>query len=238
MTTRWIDCRDLSIEEIISLGKTRNETLLLTAAQCSRAYSISNNIKILSSAVVLPDFVRYARLLSTGQFRSFLTGPGNFVQIMKSLTGLGLQAIKNLPGCAKQDFWCVASALLKYDMAQLPGNFHGTLLLHDSIGDFAWLFEREEIFRLLTRSSKKCKVGVLTQQPAKACSGLARVGITGPVIVAALPYDLHHHPELGKLIEITSEKGWEWVNNLSEIPKEFHPQWETLETKVPTILIR
>lgn len=217
----WTECRDMNLPDIQALLKANNNINLipvLTASQLNKLNQLTDDIRVQNSVVIVPNFLHYARLLSTGQFKSFLLSPGRIGSIFKGLFSIGLRVLKNPLGAAKQDFWTVAQVLLSFDLSQIPSNFQGTFLLHDSIGDFAWIFDRPEIIESLLQKYNHGNIGVITQQPFKASSLLARLGCKNISIVTTLTQTNLSHPATKLLIETTKNNGWKWINNVSEFP--------------------
>ena len=139
--------------------------------------------------VVAPDFLNYARLLSTGQARAMLElpGPGSLARALSAGVRAGLGVITRPLALARQDFWTVAEVLLRYDLALLPAHLAGApRLLHANLSDFAFAFERRDFARRAT-ALLGAGGGVFTQQPAMAASCLARWGVAPGVMAFLCP---------------------------------------------------
>jgi len=80
--------------------------------------------------VVVPDFMNYARQINSGHAAAFLRSLG-----VRSTFSMGLQAIRSVAGQKGVTFWAVAQSLLAADLARLPRDFDGTVLLHSFLAD-------------------------------------------------------------------------------------------------------
>lgn len=169
-----IDLREVpqgKLLEALAAGEQR--PVLITAWQWTelRKHSVSSSRNIM---VVVPDFLAYARQISTGQ-------PAQIARMPQSIADVGLSAlscvptgIKKLSHLVKGDFWAGAEALLSYDLGLLRG-FSGTTLLHSNLTDFALLFNRRDFLQnFARRASKRGEWGLVTQQVPSLLSACAR----------------------------------------------------------------
>lgn len=183
MTTLVRDLRNLSGPELLSAvsDQTTREHVgtipLLTAWQVSAL--ADNGIEIRDHAwVTVPDFLSYARMLNTGQAAAMLRLPGSMGKAMwagiHSAAGIALRPHLVLG----MNFWIIAEALLRYDLALLPRHFAGMQLLHSYLTDFACEYDRRAFMDMYFRLSGSRPAGVHTQQVPLALSCLSRWGHT------------------------------------------------------------
>ena len=122
-----LDIREIS-SDFLSLSLLRDLKKRWDAFQV-----LANQIRPLRSAgisdesisVVVPDFMNYARLLNIGQPWKFFKQIG-----LRSTFPLGVRAIQSVVSDLGVTFWAVVNALLAADLAQIPSDFRGALLIH------------------------------------------------------------------------------------------------------------
>ena len=123
--------------------------------------------------VTVPDFLNYARLLNTGQARAMLKLPGSLGRSMLAGMRSGPAVAAQPRRLLKGDFWLIAEALVRYDLALVPGAMRGGLLLHPYLADFAFAFgQRAFMSKFFALAGGGA--GVHTQQLAMSAGCLAR----------------------------------------------------------------
>ncbi|MBX7246747.1 MAG: hypothetical protein K1X53_14720 [Candidatus Sumerlaeaceae bacterium] len=181
------DVRDLDPGAFLEAARKRTAAeagLLMTAWQAARLPADLQSAHAAKAAVTVPDFLTYARLINTGQAKAMLALSGSFPKTILAGISAGMAVARSPLRAAKQDFWVVAEALLRYDLALLPAAFRGPVLIHPYLADFAFQFERRDF---LTRFFKgawgRFEPGFHTQQLPLALSCAVRWN-TVPVICA------------------------------------------------------
>ncbi len=125
--------------------------------------------------IMVPDFLNYARLGSTGQAKEIIRLPGSLPKVLKSALSNVVTNSRNIPGLATGDFWSAAETLTAYDMGLLPRNFAGEVILQYNLADFTWLFDRQQYMKSFSKlAANAAGWGVATQQVGKALSACAR----------------------------------------------------------------
>jgi len=182
MTATFRDARQCSISELESLLLVSRDDLVLAAPQVASCPRLIRDRQLVA---VVPDFLEYARLLSVGQARAMLGRAGSWQNIMRAMFAAA-RAVAKQPGKAlKTDFWLVAEALLRYDLALLR-DFHGAVVLHPYLTDFAVALSQEWFLQLFFDLAKCWHArGIWTYQFPLAASALARLGIPCDVVVFA-----------------------------------------------------
>lgn len=139
------------------------------------------------SFVVAPDFLNYARLLSTGQARAMLALAGGVSSVTKAALNVAPLILANPRRAVAQDFWLIAEALTRYDFALLPRGRATVSCLHSYLTDFALVFDRADfVQRFAELARKRGPWGLWTQQPALALSACARWGVAPDYLVVLL----------------------------------------------------
>lgn len=167
------DLRALAHGAFLAAAEEPGDGVAITAWQAALLPAQLRSALVGRALVTVPDFLNYARLLNTGQARAMLELPGSLVRSgmagMRAGPAIAVQPHRLLKG----DFWLIAEALVRYDLALVPGAMRGGLLLHPYLADFAFAFDQRafmaKFFALAVGGA-----GVHTQQLA-ACAGcLAR----------------------------------------------------------------
>ncbi len=125
--------------------------------------------------VMVPDFLYYARLISTGQAAHIIKLPSSTRSLIQSAIACVPAGIAGFPGLARGHFWSGAEALLTYDLGLLEKSFKGEVLLHYNLSDFAWLFEKQNFLQSFkAKTSQRAGWGIATQQCGAALSCCSR----------------------------------------------------------------
>jgi hypothetical protein len=178
------DLRALTPQAFGSAAAGHADGCVFTAWQAASLPAAQRESLAPRALVTVPDFLNYARLLNTGQARAMLELPGSLVR--SGLAGmLAGPAIAARPHrLLRGDFWLIAEALVRYDLALVPRELRRNLLLHPYLADFAFAFGQrafmERFFALAGAGA-----GVHTQQLAACANCLARWNLR-PASVAFL----------------------------------------------------
>lgn len=180
-----LDLRDIPVRELDAAVAQAGDYpgFMMTAWQWT-AWSRGNDKSSVANRllIVVPDFLYYARLGSTGQAKEIIRLPRSLPKVVQSAIKNVVTNTRNVPGLATGNFWSAAETLTAFDLGLLPRNFAGEVVLQYNLADFTWLFDRHSFlqrFSNLTNSSW----GVATQQPAKALSACARWNLAPARIV-------------------------------------------------------
>jgi hypothetical protein len=191
---RYVDCRSLSMDALRSFAAPAGSPLHLTAWQAAQ---FSAGGALPDCTITVPDFLNYARMLNTGQAAAMLRLPGSLPRTGAAAARAGIHAALRPGAAARMDFWLIASALLRYDLALVPPHFHGTLLLHSYVADLAFAFDRRDFVAAFFKGLPRgCRGGIETQQLAAALSSLERWG-RSPALFSFLLSE--HDPQLDAL---------------------------------------
>ena len=155
-------------------GLPPNQGVVITAWQAIEVFKhVTSDDQVL---VTLPDFLNYARLLSTGQASSFARLPGSLLRFLGAGMVAGIAASVQPIKLAQQDFWLIAQCLLKYDLALLPAGRKPNVLLHSNLMDFAAFFNQRRFVEYFFQQARRRGLppGVHTQQPGEVLSCLGR----------------------------------------------------------------
>jgi len=168
-----VDLRDTPPGKLLdALKPLEQQRILITAWQWTELRKSGPGFQNIT--VVVPDFLTYARQISTGQPAQIARMPHSISDVGLSALGCVPTGIRNLGQLAKGDFWAGAEALLTYDLGLLRG-FRGTTLLHSNLTDFALLFNRRDFLNSFARrASKRGEWGFVTQQVPALLSACAR----------------------------------------------------------------
>lgn len=175
-----LDLRDIPVRDLdVAVAEAGAYPGFLMTAWQWTAWNRGDDRSSLSNrmVIVVPDFLYYARLGSTGQAKEIVRLPGSLFKVVQSAIKNTVTNTRNLPGLATGDFWTAAETLLAFDMGLLPGNFAGEVLLQYNLADFTWLFDRQPFLKKFSNLAV-ANWGVATQQPAKALSACARWNVT------------------------------------------------------------
>ncbi len=180
MTVVFHDVRLLPPASLEDVLLAHREGIVVSANQMS---AFPRRIRDRETIAVVPDFLEYARLLSVGQGRQLIARAGG----LKSIWGAALRAAWSVARCpiraATTDFWLVAEALLRFDLALLR-DFHGAVVLHPYLTDFAVGLQCEKFMKLFFHLARPWQyVGVWTYQFPSTMSTLARLGLKPAAVV-------------------------------------------------------
>jgi hypothetical protein len=89
--------------------------------------------------VVVPDFMNYARQINSGHAARFVRNLG-----VRSVFSMGMRAMRSAAADRGVTFWTVARSLLAADLASLPWDFDGTILLHSFLVDLGVALDRPD----------------------------------------------------------------------------------------------
>lgn len=170
--------------------------------------------------VVVPDFLNYARLLSTGQAKQMLELAGTLPRAAMSGIGAVPAVLRRLDLTVKQDFWVVAEALLRYDLALLPRVKYKGLLLHSYLVDFASALGKGEFLsRFATAASARGRFGVTTQQLPAALTTVAKANARiNTCVYLHSPNDAAAANLIRHAGTSSALAGCEFVGDLSSLP--------------------
>jgi len=169
--------------------------------------------------VVVPDFLYYARLASTGQPRQILEMPKSIRRVIKTGIACIPTGVRIFPGLATGQFWAAAEALLAYDLGLLERGFQGEVVLHNNLTDFMWLFERRDFLQRFTAKSGQKRWGVATQQLPLGLSSCERWGNIPSHII----YATSHGRSEQEILEIASSNSFgstRWIVDLTQWPTD------------------
>lgn len=176
-----IDLRDTKVTELDGavLSFPEHVFFLITAWQWSawRSHGQKNDVSA-RLLVMVPDFLYYARLVSTGQAKTIPRLPASIPRLIKTGISCVPTGVTHLPGLARGRFWDAAEAMLAYDLGLLERSFSGEVILHYNLSDFAWSFERQSFLSAYKNKTKgRVGWGIATQQISAALSSCARWGL-------------------------------------------------------------
>ncbi|MGB9692056.1 MAG: hypothetical protein ACPL7D_07795 [Candidatus Sumerlaeaceae bacterium] len=179
IATFW-DVRALDATTLEQPLLTHREGLVVAASQMS---AFGRCIRDREMIAVVPDFLEYARLLSVGQGRQLIAKAGGLKRIWHAAMRAGLSVLRQPLKAATTDFWLVAEVLLRFDLALLR-DFHGAIVLHPYLTDFAAGLQREAFLRQFYQLAQPWQyVGFWTYQFSATMSALARLGIAPTVVI-------------------------------------------------------
>jgi hypothetical protein len=235
---RLMDCRAMEKSAFVEFARSnmeyrdtdgapgRADSLFMTAWQAAALPADLLGQLGARAAVGVPDFLNYARLLNTGQ-------AGALMQLAGGPMAAGVAGLAATPAVlahplrtAQQDFWVVAEALLRFDMALVPRAFRGTALLHSYLADFAFVFNRRDLVaRYFQLASPRLGPGLHTQQLPTALACLARWGLV-PQTLAFLcsPRDADGAAALATAQESSLFQGTVFVADISSQPPDVQSQ--------------
>ncbi len=170
--------------------------------------------------VMVPDFLYYARLVSTGQAKEIPRLPASIPRLI--ITGLSCvpTGLARLPGLARGRFWDAAEAMLAYDLGLLESSFSGEVILHYNLSDFALSFERSSFLSAFKNKTKtRAGWGFATQQIPTALSSCARWDLCPMRMMYTTGYS---RPE-SMLIEMASKHQFsktKWTIDMTQWPHQ------------------
>jgi hypothetical protein len=178
----WTDCRNVSVGDPSAPWNQsdglRGVQPLLNGWQVAAlgGAGFARQEWLIRAPVTVPDFLTYARLLSTGQAGQVARMPGSIVRVALAGLRVAPSVLRHPLRAAKKDFWVVAGTLLRYDLALLPAWHCGPVLLHAQVFDMALALDHRDFVRqalaVMARGGRQ--VGVHTQQLPAALSCLER----------------------------------------------------------------
>ena len=170
-----VDIRELSPAEMTGIAgcMPADYKFVLTAWQWSCWKRMGKCDSDNRLVVVVPDFLYYARLASTGQAAKIARLPASLLDIVWSGVASAPSLLKQMPSLAKGEFWAGAFALLAYDLGLLKG-FRGEVILHSNLSDFLWLFDRWDFLERYAKLASAKRPGIATQQLAMGLSCCSR----------------------------------------------------------------
>jgi len=164
--------------------------------------------------VTVPNFLPKARLLSERRYRAVLAAMG-----IRGVASAAWHTAAAMPSERALTFWAGAVALVAAELAQLPRDFRGVVLLHPYITDLAIALERYDQFeRLLSLiASGQRRFGVHSNLGKLAANALSLVTIAPHVLsvlasphssnmIAQMRADLHEVERL-RAVHLTAEVG-------------------------------
>lgn len=196
---KLMDLRNKPVSEISCLlADPGDKTPMLAAWQvCALGKELPPDY-----VVVVPDFLKYARMLSTGQATKILKLPENNAAARRNAFGVVARASLSPLAVLRTDFWFAAKAMLRYDLAFLPKRFEGHVLLHSYLADLAFAFDRADFIREFFALTKGLKAGIQTQQLQTAVSFMAAQGVRPALVTHSTSID---HPYVLPELVRTSE---------------------------------
>ncbi|GEM_PF-878788 len=151
----FLDVRALDLapamETLLRIAKSRPDLGFQALASQARALCEAG-VDPKRLAIVAPDFVAYARQLSTGNAGAFLRQIGPF-----AAAAMGFRAFRSVAAHRGPTFWAMAEALLAADLALLPRDFGGRVLVPAFLTDLAvatWQDGRLEVLLGQIRASR------------------------------------------------------------------------------------
>lgn len=182
MTEIYRDVRHCSLLALEDELLQRKDPLVVSASQMA---NIHRSIRDRDVVAVVPDFLEYARLLSVGQVGQLLAKAGTRSKVARAIFAAACAVLRRPTPAAASDFWLVAEALLRFDLALLR-MFHGVIVLHPYLTDFAVSLGKDDFIVRFARYAARWQYwGLWTYQLPLALSALARLGISPNAIVFA-----------------------------------------------------
>ncbi len=224
-----IDLRNVDIADLDNTVSMFPDhvVFLITAWQWSAWRARGRTMEISARLLVMvPDFLYYARLVSTGQAKEIPRLPASLPRLVKTGLSCVPTGFARLPGLARGHFWAAAEAMLAYDLGLLERKFAGEVILHYNLSDFAWSFERQSFLSAFKDKTKGREGwGIATQQITTALSSCARWGLQPSRIMYTTGYS---RPET-MLVETARNHRFNltsWTVDLTQWPKELLSQTE------------
>ncbi|MCX7625797.1 MAG: hypothetical protein N2Z21_06260 [Candidatus Sumerlaeaceae bacterium] len=182
MTAIYRDLRRFSPPVLEDILLRSNDHLVVSASQLANSH---RHIRDRDVVAVVPDFLEYARLLSVGQFGQLLAKAGTRYNLARALLAAACAALRHPTPAAGSDFWLVAQALLRFDLALLR-MFHGVVVLHPYLTDFALSLGRDDFLAHFAHQAARWQYwGVWTYQLPLALSALMRLGLSPSAVIFA-----------------------------------------------------
>lgn len=170
--TQWIlDIRRVADEDVRASdrgGLCKDWNGIQLAAQALPGW-IAHGIPTDRFTIIVPDFMNYARLINGGRTLDLLKLFG-----ISSTVALGLGGVKNVLGDRGVNFWTVARTLLAADLAKIPRDFKGNILLNSFLFDLAVGVDRiaavEAMLKSMRGRAPSARIGVQTNIPRDAAN--------------------------------------------------------------------
>ncbi len=164
------DIRNLNIDDTsYLLPELDKRPPLLTARQVAALVKeIPRN-----AFITVPDFLKYARLLKSGNPLSLLADIPVIYSI-KALLNCAFFGVRHPLKLATMDFWFYAEILMKYDLSILPESMNAPVFLHYYLADFAFILEKKTFMKHYFQNCGVHPKGIHTQHLALAMSCLSR----------------------------------------------------------------
>ncbi len=183
------DVRRLPLHELEAFLLGDKSPMVVSACQMA---ALRRRVRDREVMAVVPDFLEYARLLSVGQAKALIERAGGLRSAWPAVLRAGVGILNRPAQLLKQDFWLVAEALLRFDLALLQ-DFCGVIVLHPYLTDFAVSLGKasflQQFFRL---ADNWCYAGVWTYQFPLTISALARCGLAPQAVIFASAPQNHH----------------------------------------------
>jgi len=158
------DLRDPSLDLSTSTRPTAARGVLIRAAQLAHMRELDP----IDVFVTVPDFLSYTRLITDRQRTELVRRFGARGVTSAALTG-ATRTIRH----RGVGFWPVAAALLAGELARIPGDFGGTLLLHPYLADLAIALDRLDVLQSLLdqmRAKRRARIGLHSNLGAEAAN--------------------------------------------------------------------
>lgn len=154
----------------VSLLITAWQWTLLKKSDNQRARQATGRI-----TVMVPDFLQYARLASTGQAAQILRLPASMGNVMTAGLACVPDGVALLPSLATGKFWAAAQAMTAYDLGLLGRDFSGEVALHYNLTDFACFFDKAVFLQTFQKKCLRARSwGFATQQVSALLSLCSR----------------------------------------------------------------
>lgn len=182
MNARFYDVRHCSEETLQQILLSARDDLVVSASQIARCPTLIRDRRLVA---VVPDFLEYARLLSTHQFRDVAAKPGSLRNFFRACSACSRGILRKPLRLSPADFWLVAEMLLRFDLALLH-EFFGHVVLHPYLTDFAVGLGRDDFLVTFSRLCRPWRYwGLWTNQLPMALSACARLALQPSLIVFA-----------------------------------------------------
>lgn len=236
--TRWMDCCAMDTRALLDFmapprfePENITDTEVMTTAWQAAALPKEIRAKLGDNTItVIPDFLNYARMINTGQAGAMLGLSGSkhdgFMCALKALPSVLAHPLRAM----RKDFWLVAAALLRYDIALLPADYRGVWMLHSYLADFSFFFDRGDVIKaLFDIAGVGGAAGVHTQHLPLAMTCLARWGIA-PKTCAFLysPSDVNTLEALRSARRVPCFKETRFIADISNMPGDLQASSQDL----------
>jgi hypothetical protein len=189
MTGRYLDVRRQSPAALEATLLADQSPLVVAASQMA---ALGRRVRDREMIAVVPDFLEYARLVSSGQARALLDRAGGLRRVWRAALAAGFGVIDRPLRLASADFWLGAEAFLRFDLALLH-DFHGAVVLHPYLTDFSVCLGRDSFLeRFAALAARWQYFGFWTYQFPLAVSALSRRALAPSVVVLASAVNDEH----------------------------------------------